>query len=132
MSKAIPIVGGVISGGMTFFSLRPMGQKLQECLSEAKFDYNENSIKEDIETIEKLSENEDIIDVEYMETFDEEIIEDQSENMSSEYNKEKALDKNIDIVDELETCKKLLEQGLISEDEAKKIKDELLKKYYNI
>ena len=67
-----------------------------------------------------------------METFDEEIIEDQSENMSSEYNKEKALDKNIDIVDELETCKKLLEQGLISEDEAKKIKDELLKKYYNI
>ena len=40
--------------------------------------------------------------------------------------------KNIDIVDELETCKKLLEQGLISEDEAKKIKDELLKKYYNI
>ena len=132
VSKAIPIVGGVISGGMTFFSLRPMGQKLQECLSEAKFDYNENSIKEDIETIEKLSENEDIIDVEYMETFDEEIIEDQSENMSSEYNKEKALDKNIDIVDELETCKKLLEQGLISEDEAKKIKDELLKKYYNI
>ena len=67
-----------------------------------------------------------------METFDEEIIEDQSENMSSEYNKEKALDKNIDIVDELETCKKLLEQGLISEDEAKKIKEELLKKYYNI
>ena len=33
---------------------------------------------------------------------------------------------------QLETCKKLLEQGLISEEEAKKIKDELLKKYYNI
>lgn len=134
VSKAIPVVGGVVYGGMTFFSLRPMGKKLQECLSEAKFNYNENSIKEDIETIEKLSENEDIIDVEYMETFDEEIIDNQSENMSSEYNKEKGkpLDKNIDIVDELEKCKKLLEQGLISEDEAKKIKDELLKRYYNI
>ncbi len=134
VSKAIPIVGGVVSGGMTFFSLRPMGIKLQECLSEAKFDYNENLIKKDIETIEKFSENEDIIDVEYTDSFDEYISDNQSENTFNDnfIEKEMALDKNIDIVNELEKCKKLLDQELISEEEFNKIKDDVLKKYYNL
>ena len=134
VSKAIPIVGGVVSGGMTFFSLRPMGIKLQECLSEAKFDYNEDLIKKDIETIEKFSENEDIIDVEYKDSFDEYTIDNQSENTFNEnyIEREVALDKNIDIVNELEKCKKLLEQELISEEEFNKIKDDILKKYYNL
>ena len=134
VSKAIPIVGGVVSGGMTFFSLRPMGIKLQECLSEAKFDYDENLIKKDIETIEKFSENEDIIDVEYTDCFDEYTIDNKSESTFDENYREMevALDKNIDIVNELEKCRKLLEQELISEEEFNKIKDDILKKYYNL
>lgn len=134
VSKVIPVVGGVVSGGMTLFSLRPMGKKLQECLSESKFNYDENLMKKDIETIEKFSENEDIIDVEYTDLFDEDKINNQSESTLNEcYRKEEiSLEKNIDIVDELEKCKKLVEQGLISEEDANKIKNELLQRYYKI
>lgn len=128
VSKSIPIIGGVISGGMTFLSLRPMGQKLQECLSEAKFDYTENLIKKDIETIEQFYKNEDIIDIAYREAFDEENVNNQYKNIFNENCKEE----NINIVDELEKCKTLLEQGLISEEEANNIKDKLLNKYYKL
>ena len=134
VSKAIPIVGGVVSGGMTFFSLRPMGKKLQECLSESKFNYDENLMKKDVETIENFSENENIIDVEYTDSFDEDTINNQSKNTFKEYYREKEtpLERNIDIVNELEKCKNLLEQGLINEEEANKIKNELLNKYYKL
>lgn len=133
VSKVIPIVGGVASGGMTFFSLRPMGKKLQECLSESKFNYDENLMKKDIETIEKFSENEGIIDVEYTDSFDEDTINNKSESILNEcYREETSLEKNIDIKDELEKCKELVEQGLINEEDANKIKNELLKKYYKL
>lgn len=133
VSKVIPIVGGVVSGGMTFFSLRSMGKKLQECLSESKFNYDENLMKKDIETIEKFSENEGIIDVEYTDSFDEDTINNKSESILNEcYREETSLEKNIDIKDELEKCKELVEQGLINEEDANKIKNELLKKYYKL
>ncbi|MEZ7599385.1 hypothetical protein [Streptococcus sp. 27098_8_69] len=52
MGKFIPILGGVISGGLTFATMKPMGESLQKELSKL-VNYDEVQYQEDIETIRK-------------------------------------------------------------------------------
>lgn len=52
MGKAIPILGGVISGGLTYATMKPMGERLQKELSKL-VNYDEVQYQEDIETIRK-------------------------------------------------------------------------------
>lgn len=52
VSKAIPILGGLISGGLTFASMKPMGETLQRELSKM-VDYNEEQYQKDMTTIRK-------------------------------------------------------------------------------
>ncbi len=47
VSKAVPILGGVVSGGITFISMRPMGKRLAEEFDEIHFDYSEKEFRED-------------------------------------------------------------------------------------
>lgn len=56
VSKAVPILGGVVSGGITFATLRPMGQRLADTLDEAHFSYTEEEFHEDWEDIVEISE----------------------------------------------------------------------------
>lgn len=56
VSKAIPIVGGVISGGLNFASMMPMANRLQAALESASFNYSEEEFEEDINTIESIEE----------------------------------------------------------------------------
>lgn len=58
IAKVIPVIGGVISGGLTFASMLPMGKRLAATLDDANFDYSEDEITEDIIYIETL-ENEE-------------------------------------------------------------------------
>lgn len=58
VSKAVPILGGVVSGGITFATLRPMGQRLADTLDEAHFSYTEEEFHEDWEDIIEISEEE--------------------------------------------------------------------------
>lgn len=44
ITKAVPVVGGVVSGGLTFLSFRPMGNRLVKTFSEASSS-NEKAIK---------------------------------------------------------------------------------------
>lgn len=44
LSKAVPIVGGVISGGLNFASMLPMANRLNEALNKAAFDYSEQDL----------------------------------------------------------------------------------------
>ena len=55
MGKFIPILGGVISGGLTFATMKPMGESLQKELSKL-VNYDEAQYQEDIETIRKEAE----------------------------------------------------------------------------
>lgn len=48
ISKAIPVIGGVVSGGITYVSMRPMGNRLAKTLSEANFNYTETQAEKDI------------------------------------------------------------------------------------
>lgn len=47
VSKAVPIIGGVVSGGITFATLRPMGIRLADTLDEAHFTYSNTDFVSD-------------------------------------------------------------------------------------
>ena len=48
----IPILGGVISGGLTFATMKPMGERLQQELSKL-VNYNEVQYQKDVDIIRK-------------------------------------------------------------------------------
>lgn len=53
ISKAIPILGGVISGGITYVSMKPMGNRLRDVLIMSVSDkYTEEDFKNDIKVLE--------------------------------------------------------------------------------
>mgnify|MGYP000002857393 FL=1 len=54
VSKAIPIVGGVVSGGLNFASMLPMARRLAEALDKACFDYTEAEILEDYQEMQEI------------------------------------------------------------------------------
>lgn len=56
ISKAVPIIGGVISGSINFASMMPMGKRLASTLDKANFDYTEAEAMEDYEIIIEASE----------------------------------------------------------------------------
>ena len=62
ISKAIPVVGGVISGGLTFASMMPMANRLLSTLDKSAFDYTEKDLEADyieIESFEKTNADDD-------------------------------------------------------------------------
>ena len=56
VSKAIPVVGGVISGGLNFASMLPMAKRLASSLDKANFDYSENEILADYEEVRNMAD----------------------------------------------------------------------------
>lgn len=63
-SKAIPIIGGVISGGLNFASMMPMAKRLSEALDKATFDYSEDEYENDLNIIDKISNGEIVVEPE--------------------------------------------------------------------
>lgn len=63
-SKAIPIIGGVISGGLNFASMMPMAKRLSEALDKATFDYSEEEYENDLNIIDKISNGEIVVEPE--------------------------------------------------------------------
>ena len=54
-SKAIPVIGGVISGSINFASMMPMANRLQKTLDSAAFGYTEDDLEKDIIEIENIT-----------------------------------------------------------------------------
>ena len=54
VSKVIPIVGGVISGGLNFASMMPMANRLSVQLDKACFDYSDEDLEKDIDEIDNI------------------------------------------------------------------------------
>lgn len=59
VSKAMPVLGGVISGGLNFASMMPMANRLQKVLEESSFDYTDAEYEADIVEITELGNNEE-------------------------------------------------------------------------
>ena len=55
ISKAIPVIGGVVSGTLNFASMMPMAKRLYEALDKASFDYTVEEMQADVEIIENVS-----------------------------------------------------------------------------
>lgn len=58
VSKAIPVIGGVISGGLNFASMLPMAKRLYVSLDKACFDYSDAELESDISEMENISSSE--------------------------------------------------------------------------
>ena len=53
VTKVIPVIGGLVSGGITFASLKPMADRLRETLDKAHFSYSDVDIANDIAAVEE-------------------------------------------------------------------------------
>ncbi|RXW93276.1 bacteriochlorophyll 4-vinyl reductase, partial [Enterococcus faecium] len=51
ISKAVPVVGGVVSGGINYLSMKPMATKLQTELGKNVM-YTEESLQQDLDILE--------------------------------------------------------------------------------
>ena len=56
VAKLIPVIGGFFSGGMRFFSMRPMGQRLSRALSTSAFLYDDSFAMKDYLVLENFCE----------------------------------------------------------------------------
>lgn len=103
ISKAVPVIGGVVSGGITFATMRPMGMRLADTLDNAHFDYTEADIAADINDVIEISD-------EGEETVAEQPV------------------PSISVADEIVKAKGLLDAGVITEEEFADIKVKLIAK----
>lgn len=58
VSKAVPIIGGVVSGSITLATMLPMGQRLADTLDDAHFGYTQEEFEEDWEDIVEIIDQE--------------------------------------------------------------------------
>lgn len=129
VSKAIPVIGGVISGTINFASMMPMAKRLNETLDKASFDYSDEEFNKDIEVLS--NENEDVSEEE-KQNFKDKFTEGLNKTKDSISNWFSKLDKNKneskeDPIEEIKKYKELLDSGIIDQEEFDKKKNELLK-----
>lgn len=109
VSKAVPILGGVVSGGITFATLRPMGQRLADTLDGAHFSYTEEDFHEDWDDIVEINEEES------------------SEELVQENPTEKAKPVSIpNVMEEITKAKQLFDSGILNEQEFADLKAKLI------
>lgn len=128
-SKAIPVIGGVISGGLNFASMVPMANRLQAAFDSASFGYTEEEFEQDITIIENISDVEENAEVNTdVKTKITERGKKAMDSISGFFAKKKS-SANIESKDPIETIKKLSEMkelGIITEEEFEVKKKELL------
>ena len=105
----VPVVGGIVSGGITLASILPMGNRLLKTLDKAHFDYSEMDFDADMKIINEVSsENK------------EEIVE-ESEQVKNNIQNDKG-----DIFEQMQKAKQMLDAGIINEEEFSAIKVKLI------
>lgn len=132
VSKAVPIVGGVISGSLNFASMMPAAKRLKATLEESCFNYNDEKFNEDIEVLLEVSEEETEDKNKFIPK--EKLLEglDFTKNSLNSLKSKIKIGKNIskdnteDPYEEIKKLKELLDMGIISEEEFAMKKKELL------
>lgn len=126
VSKAIPLIGGVISGTINYASMMPMAKRLNETLDKAAFNYTEDEYNKDIELlIKETGEVKEEEKENFKEIFNKnfnktkENVTKGVNNLINKFNKK-------DPVEELKKYKELLDSNVITEEEFNKKKKELL------
>lgn len=134
VSKAIPVIGGVISGGLNFASMMPMAKRLSAALDKATFDYSEDEYESDLDVIDKIATGE-IIAAPESDKKEEikqklsETVNDAKKGVSSiigKFVKREDEVQKADPVEEIKKFKELLDLGVITQEEFDKKKKEVL------
>ena len=133
VSKAVPVLGGVISGGITFASMMPMSRRLVEALDGAAFNYTQEEFEQDIIDIENIvCQEEETNDIKSTKGRISETSKKTMENISGFFSKKKTKNVESSVDDPVEKIKKLAELkelGIISDEEFETKKSELLAKF---
>ena len=133
VSKAVPVLGGVISGGLNFASMMPMAHRLMDALNSASFGYTQEDFDKDILEIENF-EAQETDTTSQAKTTKEKLSESgkkAKDNITDLFTRKKQKNDTKDSVDPLDTIKKLAElrsAGIISDEEFEQKKAELLSK----
>ena len=132
VSKAIPIIGGVISGSLNFASMMPMANRLLNALDSAAFNYTEKDFENDITVIEGISDNNE---EEQFEASDikTKIAEGGKKTIDSiaglfQKKKEAPSGNHSDVFEAIQKLSDLKEKGIITQEEFELKKAELLAK----
>jgi hypothetical protein len=115
VSKAIPLLGGVISGGLTYASMKPMGTRLRTTLYESVNNYSKDDLDNDLQNMKR--EMPDIIDAEFTD------VEGDLSNNNDEIKEHKVV---FSAADEILKYKQLLDLGALTQEEFDRKKEELL------
>lgn len=112
VSKAIPVIGGVVSGGITFATMRPMGIRLVDALDEAHFSYSESEFESDWKDVVLVCN-----DAEFTE---------EPSSDAAPCEEKKTVGSSNGILDQIKQAKELLDAGVIGEEEFAAIKAKLI------
>ena len=128
VSKAIPVIGGIISGTINFASMMPMARRLNDTLDQAAFDYSDEEFNKDIEL---LSNESGEVSEEEKQSFKEIFTDgfnktkDNVSNLFSKFESRNYKTKT-DPIEEIKKYKELLDSGIINQEDFDKKKKELL------
>ena len=136
VSKAIPVIGGVISGGLNFASMMPMANRLQIALDSASFGYTEEDLANDIIEIESITVDDSETDTAPVEPTSEDvkakIVEGSKKTLNSIsgfFAKKKpaaTVQKDEDVFGMLNKLSELKDRGILTQEEFDAKKAELL------
>lgn len=131
VSKAVPVLGGVISGGLNFASMMPMARRLMEALEDAAFDYSQEEFEQDIIDIEKIAEQaEETVESKSAKDKIAETGKKTLDNLSGLFarKKQKAESTEEDPFEKIKKLAQLRDAGIITEEEFQDKKNELMSK----
>lgn len=136
ISKAIPVVGGVVSGGLNFASMLPMAKRLAVSLDKANFDYTEDEIMADYQAVQDVTDEDTPVEEEKSSIKDQAAkgIQDLKSGIGSVFAKGKKKKADTagapeeDVFAKIEKLVKLQEMGAITQEEFEAKKTELLAK----
>lgn len=103
VSKAVPVVGGVVSGGLNYFSMKPMATRLKNELRKG-VDYSEEDLKQDLKIL----------------NIEEDVVEEHT-SLNSTVESENLMEK-------IEKAYDLLQKEIITEEEFVSLKQNILSK----
>lgn len=115
VSKAVPIIGGVVSGTMTFVSMKPMAERLLNALEEATFHYTDEKFSKDMEIIESIDSVKDNENLEENKTKKKSLLEKSKEKVGGIFSKKDTKQKND--FEQVKELKELLDVGAITQEE---------------
>lgn len=131
VSKAIPIVGGIVSGGITLATLAPMGLRLADTMEQAHFGYDEEAFQADWQQVLQVIDQEEKADAQ--QTASPSVREKSRIKVQalswikkvkeSHLAKEKADDS---AMDEIRKAKQMLDEGILTEEEFAQVKAGIL------